>query len=142
MPSHLNRPAIPAFDRRFFDGTEQFTCIGTGAYGGKAHSLLTMKDLLATGLEAAAGAARSKAFLRHFDVQVPTLTVVTTDLFEAFMTENRLWDLVRSGESDHRVALAFQSANLPVEFLGDPHPHPPGSHPARRYGRRVCSRTR
>jgi hypothetical protein len=119
MPSHLNRPAIPAFDRRFFDGTEQFTCIGTGAYGGKAHSLLTMKDLLATGLEAAAGAARSKAFLRHFDVQVPTLTVVTTDLFEAFMAENRLWDLVRSGESDHRVAMAFQAANLPVELLGD-----------------------
>jgi hypothetical protein len=142
MPSHLNRPAIPAFDRRFFDGTEQFTCIGTGAYGGKAHSLLTMKDLLATGLEAAAGAARSKAFLRHFDVQVPTLTVVTTDLLEAFMAENRLWDLVRSGESDHRVAMAFQAANLPVELLGDLYALTARFIPLWRCGRRVCSRTR
>ena len=78
-----------------------------------------MKDLLATGLEAAAGAGRSKAFLRHFDVQVPTLTVVTTDRFEAFMAENRLWDVVHAGEPDHRIALAFQAANLPVELLGD-----------------------
>jgi hypothetical protein len=116
------RPTIPAFDRHFFDGTEQFTCIGSGAYGGKAHGLLTVKDLLASGLEAAGGqaAARgSKAFLRHFDGQVPTLTVVTTDRFEAFMAENRLWDVVRGGEPDHRIALAFQAANLPVELLGD-----------------------
>ncbi len=78
-----------------------------------------MKDLLASGLEAAAGSGRGKAFLRHFDVQVPTLTVVTTDLFEAFMAENRLWDVVHAGEPDHRIALAFQAANLPVELLGD-----------------------
>jgi hypothetical protein len=113
------RPTIPAFDRQFFDGTEQFTCIGGGAYGGKAHGLLTVKDLLASGLEAAAGAGRSRTFLRHFDVQVPTLTVVTTDRFEAFMAENRLWDVVHSDEPDHRIALAFQAANLPVELLGD-----------------------
>ncbi len=119
MKSSPARPTIPAFDRHFFDGTEQFTCIGSGEYGGKAHGLLTMKDLLATGLEAAAGAGSSKACLRQFDVQVPTLTVVTTDRFDAFMEENRLWDFVRAGESDHRIALAFQAANLPVELLGD-----------------------
>jgi hypothetical protein len=119
MESSPARPIIPAFDRHFFDGTEQFTCIGSGPYGGKAHGLLTIKDLLATGLEAAAGSGRSGAFLRHFDVRVPTLTVVTTDLFEAFMAENRLWDFVGAGESDHRIALAFQAANLPVELLGD-----------------------
>jgi hypothetical protein len=112
-------PTIPAFDRQFVGGTEQFTRIGSGEFGGKAHGLLTVKDLLATGLEAAAGTGGSKAFLRHFDVQVPTLTVVTTDRFEAFMAENRLWDVVHAGEPDHRIALAFQAANLPVELLGD-----------------------
>ncbi|HEX7485456.1 MAG TPA: PEP/pyruvate-binding domain-containing protein [Vicinamibacterales bacterium] len=119
MTTPFDRPTVPPFDRRFFDGTEQFTRIGSGAFGGKAHSLLTVKDLLAAGLEAAAGASQAKALLRHFDVQVPTLTVVTTDLFETFMDSNRLWDLVRSGESDRRIALAFQAADLPVELLGD-----------------------
>jgi len=97
MTTPFDRPTVPAFDRRFFDGSEQFTCIGSGAFGGKAHSLLSVKDLLATGLEASAGTTRAKTLLRHFDVHVPTLTVVATDLFETFMDSNRLWDLVRSG---------------------------------------------
>ncbi len=50
---------------------------------------------------------------------MPTLTVIATDLFDRFMTGNRLWDLVESGASDHRLALAFQSADLPVELVGD-----------------------
>jgi hypothetical protein len=119
MTTALIRPTVLAFDRRFFDGSEQFTRIGSGAFGGKAHSLLTVKDLLAAGLEAGVGPSRAQALLRQFDVRVPTLTVVATDLFETFMDSNRLWDLVRSGGSDHRIAMAFQAADLPVELLGD-----------------------
>jgi hypothetical protein len=104
-------PDVPAFDRRFFDGTEQFTRIGSGEFGGKAHTLLAVKDLLASGLD--------DRLRRHFDVQVPTLTVIATAMFEVFMDSNRLWDLVHSGASDHRIALAFQQADLPVELLGD-----------------------
>jgi hypothetical protein len=105
------RPSVPAFDRHFFDGTERFTCIGGGAFGGKAHSLLGVRDLLAAALD--------ERHRRHFDVSVPTLTVVATDLFDRFMAANRLHDLVESGASDHRLALAFQSAELPVELVGD-----------------------
>ncbi len=111
MSSPIARPAVPAFDRRFFDGSEQFTCIGSGEFGGKAHTLLAVKDLLAAGVE---GRAR-----QHFEVHVPTLTVIATDMFEVFMDSNQLWDLVHSGASDHRIALAFQAADLPVELLGD-----------------------
>jgi hypothetical protein len=111
MTTPVARPAVPPFDRRFFDGTEQFTCIGSGEFGGKAHTLLAVKDLLAAAVE---GRAR-----RQFEVQVPTLTVIATDMFEIFMDSNRLWDLVHSGASDHRIALAFQAADLPVELLGD-----------------------
>ena len=66
MTTSPTRPTVPAFDRRFFDGTEQFTCIGSGAFGGKAHSLLTMKDLLADDLERIAAAARVQAPWRPF----------------------------------------------------------------------------
>ena len=119
MTTTLTRPEIPPFDRRFFDGSEQFTRIGSGEFGGKAHGLLDAKELLATGLEARLGARDAARLRRHFDVHVPTLTVVATDCFEAFMDGNRLWDLARSGESDHRIAHGFQSADLPVELLGD-----------------------
>ena len=105
------RPSVPAFDRHFFDGSERFTCIGGGEFGGKAHSLLGIRDLLAESLD-----VRHR---RHFDVSVPTLTVIATDLFDKFMTGNRLWDVVDSGASDHRLAMAFQSADLPVELVGD-----------------------
>jgi hypothetical protein len=111
MTTSIDRPAVPVFDRRFFDGTDQFTCIGSGEFGGKAHTLLAVKDLLASVPE---GRAR-----QHFEVQVPTLTVIATGMFEIFMDSNRLWDLVHSGAPDHRIALAFQAADLPVELLGD-----------------------
>ena len=119
MTTTLTRPDVPPFDRRFFDGTEQFTRIGSGPFGGKAHGLLGVKELLATGLEALLGARDATRLRRHFDVHVPTLTVVATDCFETFMDGNHLWDLARSGEPDHRIAHAFQSADLPVELLGD-----------------------
>ncbi len=105
------RPPVPAFDRRFFDASEQFTSIGSGAFGGKAHSLLWAKDLLESGLD-----ARHR---RHFAVKIPTLTVIATDVFETFMKENGLWDLVATNPSDHRLASAFQAAQLPVELTGD-----------------------
>jgi Pyruvate phosphate dikinase, AMP/ATP-binding domain len=119
MTLSIARPEVPPFDRRFFDGTEQFTRIGEGAFGGKAHSLLGAKTLLATGLEAALGERDAARLRRQFDVHVPTLTVVTTECFEAFMSSNHLWDLAHSGEPDYRIAVAFQAADLPVELLGD-----------------------
>ena len=105
------RPTVPAFDRQFFDGSEPFTCIGGGAFGGKAHSLLSVKDLLETALE--------PRHRRRFRVVVPTLTVIATDLFDKFMTANGLWEMVASGASDHRLAMAFQAAELPADLVGD-----------------------
>ena len=119
MTLSIASPEVAPFDRRFFDGTELFTRIGTGAFGGKAHSLLSVKGLLATGLEAALGEIDAARLRRQFDVHVPTLTVVTTDCFEAFMEGNHLWDVAHSGAADYRIAHAFQAADLPVELLGD-----------------------
>ncbi len=105
------RPTVPAFDRQFFDGSEPFTCIGGGAFGGKAHSLLSVKDLLETALE--------PRHRRRFRVGVPRLTVIATDMFDKFMTANGLWEMVASGASDHRLAMAFQAAELPADLVGD-----------------------
>jgi hypothetical protein len=102
---------IPRFDRHFFDGQARCTRIGSGAVGGKASGLIRISDVLAERLDARAFPA--------FDVAVPRLSVVGTDMFDAFMARNDLWPVVRSDRPDDRIALAFQQASLPVELLGD-----------------------
>ncbi|MBI4500863.1 MAG: phosphoenolpyruvate synthase, partial [Gemmatimonadetes bacterium] len=102
---------LPPFDRRFFDGHERFTRIGQGAVGGKGAGLLRIHQLLLSRLEPDAfpGCA----------IEIPTLTVVATDMFDAFMERNRLHDVVGEELPDDRLANAFQQADLPTELLGD-----------------------
>jgi hypothetical protein len=103
--------SLPKFDRRFFEGRETFTVIGSGALGGKATGLRIARDALATRPEA----------LRFADLEisVPTLTVIATDAFDLFLERNRLHELVYSGADDHAIAAALQRAELPAELAGD-----------------------
>jgi len=103
---------LPVFDRNFWDGTFTFTRIGTGAIGGKASSLVFIKDLLASHL----GDLNE---ISGVDVAVPTLAVVATDFFDQFLKENRLFELSFDELSDDRIGHAFQKADFPVELLGD-----------------------
>lgn len=99
------------FDRRFFDGRERFTAIGSGSCGGKAAGLLFMRDALANAFDASR--------FPTVDVSIPTLTVITTDVFDRFMEDNDLDGVARSGAADDRLAHAFQRAELPPELVGD-----------------------
>ncbi len=102
---------LPVFDRNFWDGTFRFTRIGTGAIGGKASSLVFIKDLLASHLDLASAP--------NITIAVPTLAVVATDFFDQFLEENHLLDLPLDTLPDDRIGQAFQKADLPVELLGD-----------------------
>ncbi|MBZ5640354.1 MAG: PEP/pyruvate-binding domain-containing protein [Acidobacteriia bacterium] len=104
-------PDIPRFDRKFFDGKERFTRIGSGKVGGKGAGLLRIHELLLSRLEPDA--------FPSFSVGIPTLTVVATDMFEAFMERNRLHEVAYSDLPDDRIASAFRKAELPTELLGD-----------------------
>jgi hypothetical protein len=104
-------PDIPQFDRRFFDGQERFTRIGRGEAGGKGAGLLRIHQLLLAHLE--------PGTFPRCAVNIPTLTVIATDMFDAFMERNRLYDVVREELPDDRLANAFQQAELPTELLGD-----------------------
>ncbi len=112
----MSNPAIaavdlPVFDRNFWDGTFRFTRIGNGAIGGKASSLVFIKDLLASHLDLSA--------FPNVTVNVPTLAVVATDFFDEFLELNRLREMPLDELPDDRIAQAFQKADLPVELLGD-----------------------
>ncbi len=104
-------PDVPKFDRHFFDGKEKFTRIGDGAVGGKGAGLLRIHEILLSRLDPATFPA--------FVVDIPTLTVVATDMFDAFMERNHLHEVAFSDLPDDRIAHAFQKAELPTELLGD-----------------------
>jgi pyruvate phosphate dikinase-like enzyme len=53
------------------------------------------------------------------DIDVPACTILTTQMFDLFMDRNDLWGVALSNTADDRIALAFQQADLPVEFVGD-----------------------
>lgn len=102
------RTDVPSFSRQFFGASQRFTRIGGGPVGGKATGLLFMRDVLAS-LEPPP----------RVDINIPTLTVIATDMFDRFMQENALAAAATSGAPDDRIALAFQQAPLPVELVGD-----------------------
>jgi hypothetical protein len=100
------------FDRHFFDGRESFTRIGSGEVGGKAEGLALARETLVAGLD--------PAEFPGVTVSIPTLTVLGTEVFDAFLLENGL-DEVAATEvpADSRVALAFQRGQLPAALVGD-----------------------
>ena len=101
----------PQFQRRFFGGSETFTGIGAGELGGKAAGLrLMLREILPR---------LPGDDFPQITVAIPTLTVLTTDIFDRFMERNSLWESALSQESDDRIAHAFQKASLPAEVVGD-----------------------
>jgi hypothetical protein len=103
-------PVAP-FDRRFFSGREKFTAIGHGELGGKARGLALIKDVLAARL--------SPRFQPRIEIGVPTLTVITTEMFDLFMSRNNLREAVAEGLRDDQIASLFLNAELPAQLVGD-----------------------
>jgi hypothetical protein len=104
-------PHLPQFDRRFFGGEGTFTLVGDGELGGKATGLRVVQERILSRLE--------HGRFPRFAPVVPTLTVLTTDVFDAFMSRNGLYPVAFGDAPDDRIALAFQQAELPAEFVGD-----------------------
>jgi hypothetical protein len=107
----IDSSAVPRFDREFFGGEHAFTRIGSGALGGKATGLLRAREEILSRLD--------PDDHPYIEVEVPTSTVLTTDLFDAFIERNHLEELAASDLPDDRIAHAFQNAELPAEFVGD-----------------------
>jgi hypothetical protein len=99
------------FDRRFFEGVEDFTAIGGGSYGGKAGGLAFIRDILA--------ASFPHGQFPGITVNIPRLTVLGTEVFDAFLQQNDLYEVSASDLPDDRIAHAFQEASFPAAFVGD-----------------------
>jgi len=102
---------LPPFDRDFLSSENNFSVIGEGEIGGKAHGLALVTKMLAE-----SGVAEE---FRGIQIEVPRLTVITTDFFDRFMEKNNLYDIALSDETDERIAHEFQKAELPAMLVGD-----------------------
>jgi hypothetical protein len=102
---------VPRFNREFFGAENTFTRIGDGALGGKASGLLRVREEILSKLE--------PEEFPYIEISVPTATVLTSDVFDAFIERNQLEGIANSDLPDDRIALAFQRAQLPAEHVGD-----------------------
>ncbi len=104
-------PDLPPFDRKFFDGLEPVTRVGSGAVGGKASGLAFIRGALAADLGAGA--------FPPIAVDIPRMVVIATGFFDQFVADNHLDRLAVDDLPDVDIAHAFQAADLPVELVGD-----------------------
>ena len=107
----LEADDVPRFDRKLFDPARRISRIGTGSLGGKARGLVAAARIL--------NARRADLDLAGLTLDVPALCVLATSVFDAFLDRNGLREVLAEEPSDQAVALAFQRATLPAEWLGD-----------------------
>jgi hypothetical protein len=113
-PDKRQGPALEKltpFDRKLIDTSGIFTYIGSGAIGGKAQGLAFIKEALISQID-------HRKF-PDISVSIPSLTVLTTDIFDSFMRQNNLYEIALSDIRDDQIAHAFLKAELPPDVVGD-----------------------
>lgn len=102
---------LPKFSEKFFETTDQISCVGSGELGGKAQGLVFINEILKSEF--------STEDFPGIKVNIPAMVIIPTDVFDVFMKRNDLYEVAYSSLPDDRIAYAFQKAELPFEILGD-----------------------
>ncbi len=110
--SRRQRGVVVNFEAGDFDLDTDFFKIGKGSLGGKARGLAFMANLLRRTPEIHSAYAGIK-------IGIPQSLVVTTDGFDAFITENDLKHFATHEASDEQVTEAFLRAAFPQAVADD-----------------------
>src|SRR5512135_491330 len=92
------------FNRNFFDPTTPISRLGTGEIGGKAEGLAYIRNIIHSKLD--------QVEFPDIKVEIPSMTILCTDVFDSFMKGNQLYDIAYSDMPDDRIAHSFQKAEL------------------------------
>jgi len=96
----VKKPDILQFDRdKFNPAVDKITRIGSGSLGGKASSLVQIKDVL-----------ENNPLINNYEgieIDIPFTTVMGTDVFDRFMTMNNLFEVAYSDMSDELILSEF-----------------------------------
>lgn len=101
---------VVPFERNMSGPEKRIRTIGNGSLGGKAQGLVVLSNILSS---------NKIESMAQMTVGVPDLTVICTDVFDAFLAKNDLEEFQDSDQTDDQIAHAFQSAELPFHILGD-----------------------
>ncbi len=107
----LTQAAVTTFERTRAASHLEISRIGKGALGGKARGLTFLAKLLSKYM--------SDDMFPNLRITIPRTIVLSTEVFDAFMTQNNLNDSRLYSLPDERIALKFVTANLPATVLGD-----------------------
>ena len=104
--------AVSRFDRRSFSGGERFTYIGDGSLGAKALGLARVAEIVRQKV--------APPFHPEIEVDIPLLTVITTEAFdETIMRRPELFRASSGSLSDQEIASICQSVELPDQLVED-----------------------
>jgi hypothetical protein len=107
----MQKKSFIQFNRSFLESVHDFTIMGFGEIGGKAHGLAIVKSIIENKFP-------HDEFSR-ISVKIPKLTVITTQFFDSFMNQNNLFEIAYSNAPDERIAHAFLKGELPPDLVGD-----------------------
>jgi CheY-like chemotaxis protein len=102
---------IAEFYREHFDEYLTFTKIGEGSIGGKARGLAFLDSII-----------KQNQYFESFEdtvVSIPRTVVLSTDVFDEFITQNNLYGIGLSHQSDREILDAFVRAKLPARIHKD-----------------------
>lgn len=111
VPSRNSSPKHHPFDSNLLSPTSQLYTIGSGSMGGKAQGLASIRQILISEID--------PDEFPGITIAIPQLVVLCTDVFDAFMRQNDLYQIAYSDLPDDRIAHAFQNSDLPFEVLGE-----------------------
>ncbi|MHC1705578.1 MAG: PEP/pyruvate-binding domain-containing protein [Tenuifilaceae bacterium] len=105
------RGVIAKFDRNSFDEYSFFTRIGEDSIGGKARGLAFINSII----------KENKLFNKYDDViiSIPRTVVISTEFFDEFMEENKLYKIALSDATDEEILDRFLAAKLPERLNTD-----------------------
>jgi CheY-like chemotaxis protein len=105
------RGVIAKFDRNSFDEYSVFSRIGEDSIGGKARGLAFINSII----------KENRLFEKFEDVMIsiPRTVVISTEFFDEFMEENKLYKIALSDQPDEEILKRFLEAKLPERLKGD-----------------------
>lgn len=105
------RGVIAKFDRNSFDEYSVFSRIGEDSIGGKARGLAFINTLI----------KENRLFDKYEDViiSIPRTVVISTEFFDEFMEENKLYKVALSEQPDEEILKRFLEAKLPERLKID-----------------------
>ncbi len=111
LRSLSHRGSLVPFSRSFFRDPALFSRIGGGSIGGKARGLAFIDRVLHERLD--------PADFPGVVVAIPKTVVLGTDVFDAFIRDNRLLEFALSEQSDVRLVNRFIHSDLSARVVGD-----------------------